>query len=74
MAKKKPLRPTKTRPLVKVVIIESERGWGQTVEGVHWFRTEREADAFVTKHNAANNEAVVPDIYWRAEKVGWRTE
>jgi hypothetical protein len=73
MAKRKPLKPTKTKPLVKVVVLEYERDWGQRVEEIRWFRTERSADAFVEKHNAKNTEDTVPDVYWRAEKVGWRT-
>jgi hypothetical protein len=72
--KKKALLPTKTKPLFKVNIIESERGWGQKVDEVCWFKTEEAADKFVKEHNAQNNKAEVPEIYWRAEKVGWATE
>lgn len=51
----------------KVVVIESERGWGQKVDDVRYFREKEAADDFVKRHNAENNLPYVPDIYWRAE-------
>lgn len=71
--KTKVLKPTKTKPLFKVEIIESESGWGQKVDEV-WFKTEALADKFIAKYNAENNKDKVPEIYWRAEKAGWGTE
>ena len=54
----------------KVIIIESEAGWGQKIDEVKFFPTQKAAEAFVTKHNKVNNKAIVPEIYWRAEYVG----
>lgn len=54
----------------KVIIIESERGWGQKIDETRYFPSEKAAKAFVTKHNSVNNKAVVPDIYWYAEYAG----
>jgi hypothetical protein len=36
----------------KVVIIESERGWGQKVDEVKYFDNEEEANQFVRKFNS----------------------
>ena len=51
----------------RVVIIESERGWGQKVDEVRYFDNLAEAEAFVKKFNAGNNLGVVPDWYMYAE-------
>jgi hypothetical protein len=53
--------------MVKVAIIESERGWGQRIDEVKEFPSEEEATEFVTKFNAKNNLPVVPDWYMYAE-------
>lgn len=50
----------------RVDIIESERGWGSKVDEQKDFNSLDEAKAFVTKFNAVNNEAVVPDWYMYA--------
>lgn len=52
-----------TKKKVKVLIIESERGWGQRVDEIKEFTTRADAEAFIKKYNAANNEATVPDWY-----------
>ena len=54
----------------KVVIIESERGWGSKIDEVKFFPTEHQAIAFVKNYNKDNNLPVVPDWYMRAEYVG----
>lgn len=72
------LRPVSDAPLfppsgkalpTKVEIIESERGWGQRVEGNHQFPTRAEAEAFVKKYNSRNKEATAPEVYWYARIV-----
>jgi hypothetical protein len=50
------------------VIIESERGWGQKIDEVKEFKTEKARDKFITKFNARNNEPTTPDWYMYAEK------
>jgi len=50
------------------VLIESERGWGQRVDEVKEFKSEKKRDEFITKFNAKNNEPTVPDWYMYAEK------
>lgn len=54
---------------IKVVIIESERGWGQRVDEVKQFSTRKEAEEFVKDFNKDNNLPIVPDWYMRAEIV-----
>jgi len=53
---------------VKVLIIESERGWGQKVDEVKEFDTEAEADTFIADYNKENNKDKVPDWYMYATK------
>lgn len=55
--------------VVKVAIIESERGWGQRVDEIKEFPTKEEAEAFIQDFNAENNEDVVPDWYMYARLV-----
>jgi hypothetical protein len=56
--------------MVKVLIIESERGWGQRVDEVREFSTREEAEEFVKEYNSHNNLPYVPDWYMRAEIAG----
>ena len=51
---------------LKVVIIESERGWGQKIDEILYFHDIQNAADFVCEHNAKNNKSIVPDIYWLA--------
>lgn len=51
----------------KVIIIESERGWGQKVDEIKTFATYEEAKKFQVKFNEANNENLVPDWYMVAD-------
>lgn len=53
----------------KVVIIESERGWGQRVEDILYFMSVEKADAYVRVYNSPNNATVVPDWYMYAEEA-----
>jgi len=56
----------------KVVILESERGGGQSVVDVRYFDTENEANEFETTFNSKNTEKIIPDWYMVAmppEKV-----
>jgi len=49
--------------MVRVLIIESERGWGQKIDDVKSFPTREEAVKFCNDFNAHNNKDVVPDWY-----------
>lgn len=51
---------------IKVVIIESERGWGQRVDEIKEFDDKPTAKAFVKEFNAENDKEVVPDWYMYA--------
>ncbi len=51
---------------IKVVIIESEAGWGQRVDEVKEFTTRKEAEDFVTEFNKDNDKDVVPSWYMYA--------
>lgn len=52
----------------KVLIIESERGWGQKVDEVKEFSTTQEAEAFCREYNRKYNPSsdIVPDWYMYA--------
>ena len=50
------------------VIIESERGWGQRVDGTKEFKSEKKRDNFIQKFNSKNNEPVTPDWYMYARE------
>ena len=54
---------------IKVLIIESESGWGQRVDEVKEFDTEKEADEYIAKFNERNNKKTVPDWYMFARVV-----
>lgn len=51
---------------IKVLIIESEAGWGARVDEVKYFDTKEEAEKFVTKYNSYNDKPTVPDWYMYA--------
>lgn len=51
----------------KVVIIESERGFGQKVDDVKYFDDEEDAKKFVRAFNAQNAAGQAPDWYMYAE-------
>lgn len=52
----------------RVVIIESERGWGQRVDEVKFFDDHDAAKEFVTDFNSENTEEKVPDWYMYARE------
>jgi len=53
----------------KVLIIESERGWGQRIDEELKFDSRAEAEEFVKKFNKFNDLDDVPDLYMYAEIV-----
>lgn len=55
----------------KVIIIESERGWGRRVDEVKEFTERDKADAFVEKFNSVNDKDTVPDWYMYAKDPFW---
>lgn len=54
----------------RVVIIESEHGWGQRVDEVKYWNEDQEQEArdFVRDFNKDNNKTIVPDWYMYAEE------
>ena len=54
--------------MIKVFIIESERGWGQRVDGTKEFTTRKEAAEFCKEYNNKHNPPmdVAPDWYMYA--------
>jgi hypothetical protein len=63
------MRRGKESYMVKVNIIESERGWGRKIDEVKEFDTLELAEAFCTEYNSRNTEATAPDWYMQAEVV-----
>lgn len=68
---------TKKQPKekIRVLIIESERGWGRKVDSVKEFTSRKQAEAFVEKYNKPNVDNwnkthEVPDWYMQAEIEG----
>lgn len=53
--------------LYTATIIESERGWGQRVDGTREFKTKKGRDNFIKRFNSVNNEPTTPDWYMYAE-------
>ena len=55
----------------RVLIIESERGWGQKIDEEIFFDNEAEARQYAIDYNKKyNNLDYVPDWYMRAEYTG----
>ncbi len=54
----------------QVVIIESERGWGQRVDEIRHFDSLKLAEQFVEDYNAANTLPRTPDWYMFARLEG----
>lgn len=52
--------------MYNVLIIESERGWGQRVDSKKEFKSLEEAERFIEDFNSANNQDIVPDWYMYA--------
>jgi hypothetical protein len=50
----------------KVVIIESERGWGQRIDEIKEFDDRKAAEEYVADFNKDNNKDVVPEWYMYA--------
>ena len=53
--------------MVKVFIMEYERGWGSKVDEVKEFPTLTEAQEFCIEFNSKNTAATAPDWYMVAE-------
>lgn len=52
--------------MVKVAIIESERGWGQKIDGIKEFETQEEAVNFCKEYNKDLPDGNAPDWYMQA--------
>ena len=57
------------KTLIKVQLIESERGWGQKIEDTLYFEDYSKAVEFVEEFNSKNDEPEVPDWYMYARIV-----
>ena len=55
---------------IKVIIIESERGWGQRIDEIKEFDDRKEAEAFCESLNKQNDKPYVPDWYIYAKIEG----
>jgi len=51
----------------RVVVIESERGWGMRVDEIRRFPTREDAVAFVKDFNSGNPPGPAPDWYMQAQ-------
>lgn len=51
----------------RVVVIESERGWGAKVDEIRRFPTQELAAAFVKEFNSRNPDGPAPDWYMQAQ-------
>jgi hypothetical protein len=51
---------------IRVLIIESERGWGQKIDEEKEFDTLEAAEAFIKDYNKGNNLPEAPDWYMYA--------
>ena len=58
--------------MIKVYIIESERGWGQKVDEEKEFPSPQAAETFVREYNAKHNPPldIAPDWYMYARMEG----
>lgn len=56
-----------THIVIKVPVIESERGWGSKIDDHMVCISEDEAKVFIKDFNSINNESSVPDWYMYAE-------
>ena len=64
-------RIEKPQAAYKVVIIESERGWGQKIDETIYYDNEAEARKAAEDYNKKhNNLDSAPDWYVRADYVG----
>jgi hypothetical protein len=54
--------------MVRVLIIESEAGWGQRIDEVKEFESHDEADEFIERFNSHNDKEQVPSWYMYATK------
>lgn len=62
------VRKTPRKRKFRVLIIESERGWGQRVDEIKEFKTLIAARKFVKEYNEEyNNKSNVPDWYMIAK-------
>ena len=56
--------------MIKVLIIESEKGWGQKVDETKEFESREEAEKFCKKYNKSNPPGPTPDWYMYAKILG----
>lgn len=55
--------------MVKVALIEFEKGWGSKVDEIREFDTKELAQAFIEEFNSKNTAEVIPDWYMVARLV-----
>jgi hypothetical protein len=61
--KKVSRKSAKASEIVKVALVEYEKGWGNRVDEVKTFSSLTKANAFIKKFNAYNNQPTVPDWF-----------
>lgn len=55
------------KTVIRVLLIEYERGWGSRIDEALYFKDVNKASAYVEDFNSKNTEKVVPDWYMIAE-------
>ena len=55
--------------MVKVALIEFEKGWGSRVDEIREFDTKELAESFIWEFNSKNTAEVTPDWYMVARLV-----
>lgn len=50
--------------MTRVLIIESEKGWGQKVDEIKEFPTRKEAETFCMEYNSKYNPIGIPTPDW----------
>jgi hypothetical protein len=55
------------KPVWRINIIESERGWGQKINETLYFDTEEEALEYQKKYNSRNTSLTTPEWYIYAD-------
>jgi len=53
--------------MIKVALLEFERGWGSRIDEIKEFPTIDEAKTFVDEFNSVNDKKEAPDWYMVAE-------
>lgn len=58
----------------RVIVTESERGWGTKIDDIVYFNHIHHADEYVKNFNKDNPSGPAPDWYMQAEDPEWVRE